>query len=234
MTNESLYQVLEDISENHVKEAGEYCKTRKPVWLKWGVMAACLCFAVFGIFAVQYLGGTPGAVIEQSPSSDLVVNEVDDVVRVDMDVQISHYTGISADEWETVMEAFEQAAGMSYEEFIKRLPASYQRTAFYSIDAPAVPRSGEYIPHDYVFEFLTENGGEVKIAICADEEPLRDCFFMCEDPKASKINGVTALIYRIQDRFMVQFSYDTVNYDIDTRNLSLEEVENLLSCMIGQ
>ena len=52
-------------------------------------------------------------------------------MQLDMDVQLSYYTDISADEWETVMEAFEQAIGMSYEEFTKKLPASYQRTAFH-------------------------------------------------------------------------------------------------------
>ncbi len=233
MTNEKLYEVLGDINEKYVKEAKEYRKAKKPIWFKWGAMAACLCFAVFGIFVIQHLGTAPSTTIEQPGNSNLVVNEVDNVMQLDMDVQLSYYTDISADEWETVMEAFEQAIGMSYEEFTKKLPASYQRTAFYSIDVPTAPKSGDYIPHDYVFEFLTENDGEVKIAICADEEPLRDCFFLCENPKESKINGTTALIYSVQDSFMVQFSYDTVNYDIDMRNITLEEVENLLTCIIS-
>ncbi len=233
MTNEKLYEVLGNINEKYVKEAKEYRKTKKPIWFKWGAMAACLCFAVFGIFAIQHLGATPSTAIEQPGSSDLVVNEVDNVTQLDMDVKISHYTDISADEWGTVTEAFEQAIGMSCEGFTKKLPASYQRTAFYSIDAPTVPESGEYVPHDYVFEFLAENDGKVKITVCADEEPLRDCFFMCENPKESKINGMTALIYSVQDSFMVRFSYDTVNYDIDTRNITLEELENLFTCIIS-
>lgn len=46
MTNEKLYEVLGDINEKHVKEAREYRQTKKPVWLKWGAMAACLCLVV--------------------------------------------------------------------------------------------------------------------------------------------------------------------------------------------
>lgn len=233
MTNEKLYAVLGGINEKSVKEAKEYPKDKKPVWFKWGAIAACLCFAVFSIFAIQHLGATPSTTIEQLGNSNLVVNEVDNVTQLDMDVKISHYTDIYADEWETVMEAFEQAIGMSYEKFTKKLPASYQRTAFYSIDTPTAPKRGEYVPHDYVFEFLAENGGEVKITVCADEEPLRDCFFMCENPKESKINGMTAIIYSVQDSFMVRFSYDTVNYDIDARNITLEELENLLTRIIS-
>ena len=231
MTNEKLYEVLGDINEKYVKEAKEYRKAKKPIWFKWGAMAACLCFAVFGIFVIQHLGTAPSTTIEQPGNADREGQprrqSGDPLHGWERDIDIS------ADEWETVMEAFEQAIGMSYEEFTKKLPASYQRTAFYSIDVPTAPKSGDYIPHDYVFEFLTENDGEVKIAICADEEPLRDCFFLCENPKESKINGTTALIYSVQDSFMVQFSYDTVNYDIDMRNITLEEVENLLTCIIS-
>lgn len=46
MTNEKLYEVLGDINETHVQEAREYRKTKKPVWLKWGAMAACLCLVI--------------------------------------------------------------------------------------------------------------------------------------------------------------------------------------------
>ena len=51
MTNEKLYDILGDINEEHVKEAEEYRKGKKPVrqksarqksaWRKWGSLAAC-------------------------------------------------------------------------------------------------------------------------------------------------------------------------------------------------
>lgn len=46
MTNEKLYEVLGGIDEKHVKEAREYRKAKKPIWIKWGAMAACLCLVV--------------------------------------------------------------------------------------------------------------------------------------------------------------------------------------------
>lgn len=46
MTNEKLYKVLGDINEKYVSEARAYQKAKKPVWAKWGVMAACLCLVV--------------------------------------------------------------------------------------------------------------------------------------------------------------------------------------------
>ena len=43
------------------------------------------------------------------------------------------------------------------------------------------------MPHDYVLELQAENGGEVQIAVCGEEEPLRDYFFACDSPKTSEI-----------------------------------------------
>ena len=79
-----------------------------------------------------------------------------------------------------------------------------------------------------MFEYKTGNGGETTIAICSFEEPLRDCFIECDNPKQSEINGVPFLIYGIQDNFMVQFSYENIYYDIETSNVTLEELEELL------
>lgn len=46
MTNEKLYEVLGDINEKHINEARAYHKAKKPGWVKWGAMAACLCLVV--------------------------------------------------------------------------------------------------------------------------------------------------------------------------------------------
>ncbi|OUO27439.1 hypothetical protein B5F88_18970, partial [Flavonifractor sp. An306] len=46
MTNEKLYEVLGDINEKHISEARAYHKAKKPGWVKWGTMAACLCFVI--------------------------------------------------------------------------------------------------------------------------------------------------------------------------------------------
>ena len=232
MTKEKLYEALGGIDEKYVKEARECQRAKKPGWFKGGVLAACLCLAALGSAAVWQLAADRNAV--QPGRVNLVVNEVENGTQLDMDVKISHYTDASGEEWEAAMEAFGQATGMSYEEFTKKLPASYRQTAFYSVDAPAVPKSGEYVPHDYVLEFLTKTDGKVKISICAEEEPLRDCFFLCEDPKESKVNGTAVLVYSVQGRFMAQFSHGAVQYDIDAQGIPLEELEDLLACILDE
>ena len=42
MTNEKLYEVLGNINEKYVSEARVYQKAKKPIWAKWGAIAACL------------------------------------------------------------------------------------------------------------------------------------------------------------------------------------------------
>jgi hypothetical protein len=47
MTNEKLYEVLGDINEKHIGEAHRTkAKSKKHAWVKWGVIAACLCLVV--------------------------------------------------------------------------------------------------------------------------------------------------------------------------------------------
>ena len=68
MTNEKLYEVLGDINEKYVNEAREYRKAKKPVWVKWGAMAACLCLVVVGALVVPSLiNNTPVGDIDTPP-----------------------------------------------------------------------------------------------------------------------------------------------------------------------
>ena len=48
MKKEEFCEVLGDINENYVKETRAVHKAKKPGWMKWGAMAACLCLLVAG------------------------------------------------------------------------------------------------------------------------------------------------------------------------------------------
>jgi hypothetical protein len=53
MTNETLYDVLGDVNAAYVQQAHRTtAKAKKPAWVKWGAVAACLCLvAVVGIWS---------------------------------------------------------------------------------------------------------------------------------------------------------------------------------------
>lgn len=59
MTEEKLYEVFGDISERHIKEAEEDPKAGKPVRIKWGTAAACLCFLVIAVRLTMPLSAHP-------------------------------------------------------------------------------------------------------------------------------------------------------------------------------
>ena len=46
MTNETLYEVIGEISDRHIKEAKQARKEKRTIWLKWSAMAACLCLVI--------------------------------------------------------------------------------------------------------------------------------------------------------------------------------------------
>ena len=229
MKTETFCELFGEIDEKYLLEAREALKGRRPV--RWGMLAACVCHALIGAIVLPRLGGTMEEPAVQTGELCLVVNEVEQIGKMDLDVRISRYQDLSAQEQEAMLLAFEQALGLDYEAVTARLPAAYHQQSFYSVDAPAVPGSGVYQPHDYVLEYQTEAGGSVTLALCAGEAPLRDYFFE-ESLKESEIHGVSAVVCRMQDSFLVQFSHAGVCYDVETKNISLEELEELLVSLV--
>lgn len=53
MTKEKLYEILGDISEKKIKEAGDYRKAPRPAWRGWCAVAACLCLVAVGVLVLR-------------------------------------------------------------------------------------------------------------------------------------------------------------------------------------
>jgi len=258
MKKEGLFDILGDIDNQYIKEAHMKNKRKNNfVWAKWGRIAACFALLVLCIPIVTNLlpvedGNTPIAeslpinnnnkieelqqsidkeMTSEEQSHTLLVNEVVNVISEDMDVQIATFNKLPYDVWMSVIEEFRELAGISYEEFTSKIPEKFECYRFYTLSIPEYKDANlkeEYRLHDYVFEYHTESGGDATIAICSNEEPLRDYFFKCDNPKQSEINGVPVMIYGYQNSFMVQFFYENIYYDIETSNVTLEELEELL------
>ena len=48
MKKEQLYEVLGDINENYINDAHKTVKKKsRPVWVKWGAVAACRLLMLF-------------------------------------------------------------------------------------------------------------------------------------------------------------------------------------------
>lgn len=258
MKKEDLFETLGDINNQYIKEAHmKNNKKNNFAWAKWGTIAACFALLVLCIPIITHLlpveeGNTPAVEslpinnnnkieelqqsIDREMTSDkqshtLLVNEIVNVISADMDVQIASFNKLPYDVWMSVIEEFRELVGISYEEFTSKIPEKFECYHFYTLSIPEYKEANlkeEYRLHDYVFEYHTESGGDATIAICSNEEPLRDYFFKCDNPKQSEINGIPVMIYGYQNSFMVQFFYENIYYDIETSNVTLEELEKLL------
>ncbi len=254
MKKERILNAVGKISDDLIEDAAVVAKKESSAVIRrrWVALAACLCLVMIGAFAAPALKGDHGGVTPQpginhetndalqendnnttQPANLLVVNEVDNITIADMDVQFSHYGSLSETENEVVLKQFETAMGLRYNAFTAKIPDTYVIKSFYSVDVPSDAARTEYVPHDYVFEYQTEDGGSARIAMCSAEKPLRDLFIMSDNPKLSEINGVSVAIYGYQGTFMVQFSHENINYDMETSNIKLEELEELIDCMVA-
>ena len=158
-------------------------------------------------------------------------------VSMDMDVQYEFFQKLPYDVWQMVLNDFHTLMGISYDDFILKVPAKWSLLDFYSLSTRGYKDSGleeDYRMHDYVFEYQTENSGSITIALCSFEQPLRDCFFECKNPKVSNVYGIEIMVYQYENTFFTEFKYEDVYYDIETNGVGIEEVQELLKNILTE
>ena len=252
MTTKLFSEAISKVGDKYYEEAENYhCK--KHGWVKWSAMAACLTVVLFTAFSVlpnyfHQQGTTPpnnpnGVITDtsdhaaQSPGdggAELVVNQLDAApFMVDVDVKLTHYDKIPYDAWKLIEEDFYIFANISYDDFVTRIPEKFRMNMnFYSLATKGYKDSGqddEYRLHDYVFDCQSDEGVKVTIALCNFEAPIRDSFIHDENPEVSSVNGTPVTIYGYDNMYMVNFSYEGVNYDIETRDIELNQLQELLT-----
>lgn len=229
MKEERILNVLGEVDEKYIREADPEIREKRIIlpWIKWAAIAACVCLVVLG---GSILFGRLG---EHDGYQTLVVNKVENVTNADMDVQISLYNDISSEERNRVEQDFERVVGISYNDFIAKIPDTFTINSFYSVDTPTNTSEKEYTPHDYVFECKNEKDGEIELAVSSLGPNCRDCYLVTDNPVKSRINGTDLVIYGWNGAYFVEFFHDGKYYDIETRNVNLDELEELLRSVIG-
>lgn len=62
---------------------------------------------------------------------------------------------------------------------------------------------------------------------------VRDCFISDENPEVSNVNGTPVIIYGYDNMYMINFSYEGINYDIETKDMGLDQLQALLTNIIS-
>lgn len=88
MKKEEFAEILGEVNEKYVTEASTIKKTKKPLWLKWGAAAACLCLVLAGAFALapdSAPANTPNPPVNEDPQIVWTAhyNEADSMVSAD-------------------------------------------------------------------------------------------------------------------------------------------------------
>lgn len=174
---------------------------------------------------------------EETLKTELNIYKVASLTSADMDVKIEHYNSKLPEYiWQEILEEFKEYMGISKNEFEAKITDKFTQTNFYTVKIPGYKDanlSDEYKKHDYVFEYKTENDGEIRIALCKEEEPLRDCFFEFKGKK-SKIGNTELEISQYNNNYMVTFEFNNINYDIETENITENELSELLQSILTE
>lgn len=251
MTAQYLSETLNLLSDDLLLEADrarEVSVKKRPTLRRWAGLAACLCLLAVGAAALlpRLSPAVPGPSTDDPISSPgttapeaevkLRINKLSGMGVADMDLKVEHYDKLPYDVWQMVLAEFHENTGIPYEDFTARFPEGWQRTNFSSHMIRSYKdgvRSEEYDTlHDYVFTLENGDGGSATVAICSYEMPLRDCFFISENPKESTVNGTTLVIHGDSNLYMTSFSHGELYYDIELSGVSKSELEEFLVALI--
>lgn len=103
----------------------------------------------------------------------------------------------------------------------------------YSIYSRKDKTSDYNILNCYVYEYYKEDSlRSIRIAFSDKNKPIRDYYFSEEGVKKSLINEIELAVYQYEELYFTEFVYKGYNFDIETSNISLEELTNLLETIV--
>ncbi|MBR6801206.1 MAG: hypothetical protein IKM61_05615 [Eubacteriaceae bacterium] len=111
------------------------------------------------------------------------------------------------------------------------IPDEYALSACHSVNTRFI--SGreyrDYIPHDYVFEFVSvSDDRSFTLSVCPYEKVLTDCIVISDTSYLSTIGDIQVRITRFADNYYAEFENDGMFYDIESKNMSVEDFANII------
>lgn len=220
MTKETLFEAVADINERYIEEARETCRTsRKWLW----ALAACLALVLICVPVVRYG-------IAWANEDIIIVNEG----------ELWYYVSYAFENItnEAIEVAFDREFGISYEEFVDRLPDGYKVS-----DGVAKYRTGKDGERTFINCSLSVGLPNGKVAQVYLGEPLASPVVHRSDAdRESRINGVPVMIYSrvlvlnnvTYDQYVAKFEHDGIPYEVRmTADCDgIDELTELLSALI--
>lgn len=170
----------------------------------------------------------------KTPSKTIIISEDDKNIEITLNINEMKElatTSLDADikmiEIEELPEKFSFMNDINIPEDLK-LDNCYNIYTRNSIEEP------EYdVLHDYVFNYHTEDNimRNITIAFSEIDKPLGDYYIDNQELK-SKIGDVELEISQYKNMYIVTFSYNNLNFDIETNGITEDELVELLVSII--
>jgi len=210
--------ILKEIEDKNMKKNNVY---------KLALIPVCIILVICGIVIINKGESTlkPSTpIINKEGNYEIYINKIDssktNLTKPDADIK-----KIDA-EYKKIQE-------MPAFNFLKNLniPEDLSDKSFSAIYTRKDKDSKDYnILHNYDFWFES-NDRRIILAFSDKNKPLRDYHFE-EFGKISKINNQELTIYQYNTSYMTTFTYNGINFDIETNNLTESELTNLLTSII--
>lgn len=208
-------------------EKGENMKKKiNGIW-KLSFVPICLIVLISGVILLNK-GHETETLLNNKPYVDeknrviLNINEINDKVgmaKVDADVKIVTNNAINFP--------------LPYKDGLVNIPKDLNKTYKYIFYFRENKESQEYnVLGNYELIYSNDNDRSINVKYSKDNKPVRDYYFSDEGSKITTINDVELKIYKYENMYFTEFNFDDYNFDIETSNLSEQELSNLLLSII--
>ena len=94
--------------------------------------------------------------------------------------------------------------------------------------------TGQYTDlNSYVYEYFNNSDKrKIRLAFSETEKPLKDYYFNTQNAKKSNINNYELVIFQYGNTFYTEFKYKEYNFDIETTNITKDELTSLLKSIL--
>ncbi len=200
-------------------------KKEKNLW-KWAFVPICLV-AVIGcaLFFNNNKQLKPNIYkpnIKTKDNINLYINDVSNItqgdLKIDADIKITKIENISY---------FKEITNI-------KIPSDCENREAHEIYIKHDNDSKDYnILQSYVVNYSsTNNDRNIKLSFSKENKPVRDYYFSEKGSKISKINNVELKIFKYNYLYFTEFNYNGINFDIETSNITEQELTDLLLSII--
>ncbi len=229
MTNKDLLKAIGDIDDKYLVEKNEIEETNRIVSnkmvsimksLKLKYILAPVCILMIAIISYAGFIGLNRSIAPAEIRTDIRINKIKNLTAASLDADVKI---IEIDDLQKELD------------FIKniKIPGNMKLDSSYTIyTRENFQNSGDYnVLHDYVLSYRESHLRNIKIRFSTLGAPLRDCYIESEE-KISKLQGVDLIIGQYKDTYIVTFNYKGMYFNIETNNVTEDELIELLKSII--